>query len=322
MSVRSLFPPLRALLGKSNAWLVDVGASLGIHPRWKIFDELLHVVGFEPNAEEFRKLPASPRHRWVQAAVAGRRGLRTLYLTRRFNNASLLRPNAAFLAELEWRDDFDVVAEEKLECVSLDEALTEIGVQPDFLKLDTQGSEFEILQGAERGLRSDVVFIEVETEFCQLYESQPLFADIDSHLRARGFYLHDMANHLFVKPRGMHGVGGPKGRLIQADCLYFKEPRELTTATDAKIAALIMSYAAYGFPEGAIHALDVIERTGRAVPESAALRRGLHGLRHISRWLDWLPGRDFLTRLAKRFHLDFRAVGHALWENELGNRLR
>ena len=322
MALRTEFHrSLRAILGESHPTLVDVGASRGIHPRWAQFGEFLNVVGFEPNPEEFRKLPASPKFRWVQAAVAGQKGRRTLYLTRRFNNSSLFLPNKSLIEELEWGDGFDVVREEQIDCVSLDEALSEDGIQTDFLKLDTQGSELEILRGGSRLLDSELVQIEVEVEFCPLYENQPLFADVDAELRSRGFYLHDMANHLFVKPRGMRGIGGPKGRLNSADALYFREPKILMEWTDAKLGATLVAYVAYGFPDAALHLLKSVEAGGRRLPAADVLSQSLREFRHRSYWLNWLPGRSFLSRCAKRFHLDFRPVEHSLWENELGNRL-
>ncbi|MBS0338828.1 MAG: FkbM family methyltransferase, partial [Proteobacteria bacterium] len=59
----------------------------------------------------------------------------------------------------------------------------------DFLKLDVQGAELMVLQGAERTLE-DVVMVQVEVEFVELYENQPLFADVDRYLRSRGFMFH------------------------------------------------------------------------------------------------------------------------------------
>jgi FkbM family methyltransferase len=56
----------------------------------------------------------------------------------------------------------------------------------DFLKLDVQGAELMILEHAQQVLRS-VAVIQCEVEFVELYEGQPLMADVDTFLRAQGF---------------------------------------------------------------------------------------------------------------------------------------
>jgi hypothetical protein len=59
----------------------------------------------------------------------------------------------------------------------------------DLLKIDTQGTEAEILAHAGETLKSCLI-IQTEVEFVQLYEEQPLFADVDQLLRGRGFMFH------------------------------------------------------------------------------------------------------------------------------------
>src|SRR5262249_55959480 len=195
--------------GDRGLFLIDVGAARGIHPRWRPFEKVLRTVGFEPNAVEFKKLKQSPTESWINAAVGGRDDGRTLHLTGCSEYSSLLYPNKKLIQQLEWYDDFNGISDVELECTTLDNAVAHLG--PHFLKLDTQGSEHEILRGAEKILNKDLVAIEVEVVFCELYENEPHFGDVDRVIRANGFYQQDLANLLFVKPRGMSGIGGPKG---------------------------------------------------------------------------------------------------------------
>jgi hypothetical protein len=83
----------------------------------------------------------------------------------------------------------EVVSIADIDTVRLDD-VAEIREQGcDLLKLDTQGSEAEILTHAKRTLERCLV-IQCEVEFVPLYEDQPLFADVDRLLRGHGFMLH------------------------------------------------------------------------------------------------------------------------------------
>jgi len=63
----------------------------------------------------------------------------------------------------------------------------------EFLKLDTQGTEFEILQGAERTLAERTVAVFCEVEFFQVMEGQKLFSDVELFLREHGFAFYGFA---------------------------------------------------------------------------------------------------------------------------------
>ncbi len=316
-------------LGESRVTLVDVGASGGIHYRWKRWSRLLRVIGFEPEEREFVKLPQTPSERWFNVALAGARGHRILNVTREQSNCSLLRPNRPVLDRLQWSRsdpamDFEITKEVHVDCMSLDEVLSSEKISPDFLKLDTQGSELEILRGAQRALSEDLLLAEVEVEFIPIYENQPLFADVDAFMRHSGFTLLDLGNVLSIKPRGMAGLGGPKGRIVAADALYAKEsayPEPLHRKSRAKVCATIIGYAAYGYPE---LALSVLEEMG---PKKLLLD-GLEGIedalwaacRRTQRFQN-LPARRLLAGWAERIWRRLRPTEHCLWEGAVGNRV-
>ena len=93
----------------------------------------------------------------------------------------------------------------EVELTTLDLSATLLGLsQVDFLKLDTQGSELMVLQGAEASLRSTRA-LEVEVEFNPIYVGQPLFGDVDAFLRARGFVLWRLKNLAHYSVESTHG---------------------------------------------------------------------------------------------------------------------
>src|SRR5262249_3840648 len=64
----------------------------------------------------------------------------------------------------------------------------------DFLKLDTQGTELEIMKGAREYLREQrIAVVKTEVSFVPVYRNQCTFSDIDSFMRAHGFLFVDCA---------------------------------------------------------------------------------------------------------------------------------
>jgi FkbM family methyltransferase len=125
----------------------------------------------------------------VPLALADVSGERTLYLTREMACSSLYRPDSTLTGSLPELACASEVGTSKIVVTTLDEWSAANGVaEVDFIKLDTQGAELDVLRGGERALES-VRGLEVEVEFNPIYIGQPLFGDVDRFLRDRGFVL-------------------------------------------------------------------------------------------------------------------------------------
>src|SRR3954471_1137089 len=74
--------------------VVDVGARGGIDQCWEEFGKGVRVIGFEPDAEEYARLIASPQENieYLQMAVSGEVGSKTFHIAN-FPAASSLYPN-------------------------------------------------------------------------------------------------------------------------------------------------------------------------------------------------------------------------------------
>jgi hypothetical protein len=150
-----------------------------------------------------------------------------LYLTKKEGCTSILKPNRKFLSKFPTDSDFDILKTTKIKCDTMDNQFREQHIDDvDFCKLDTQGSELFILQGATETLKS-VFGLEMEVEFAQIYEGQPLFSDIDSFVRERGFGLFDLRPYYWKRKTGLD-YGYAKGQLIFADALYFRTPESIS----------------------------------------------------------------------------------------------
>lgn len=103
----------------------------------------------------------------------------------------------------------------------------------DFMKLNVQGAELEILRGAERSL-DHVTGIQVEMSFVESYFGRPFFADIDVFLRAHSFTFFDFIGHHCIGRKdspitvqNAPGLYPLLGQLIEGHGVYFKDPIEL-----------------------------------------------------------------------------------------------
>jgi len=98
--------------------------------------------------------------------------------------------------------------------VSLDKLLEGgTGEAPDFIKIDTQGYELEILKGGEKAL-AHAEFVLLEVSFLDIYVNCPLVTDCLNFMKERGFVVYDICT-LMKRPLDK--------ALFQSDFLFVKE---------------------------------------------------------------------------------------------------
>jgi FkbM family methyltransferase len=216
---------------------VDCGARKGKLPRPFRALKTAQYIGVEADADECARLNAEarPRHRYIQAFLGRSAETRMFRMTRNPACASLLEPNHEFLAQFrEIAEGFQVERHSSVQTVALDECLAANGVdRADFLELDVQGGELEVLTGADRTLNA-TLGIETEVEFAPMYVDQPLFADIDRFLRGRGFQLFDLSRY-HVR-RSNPGGASTRGQLLWGHALYLRDYRGLAPELAARLA--------------------------------------------------------------------------------------
>jgi len=248
--------------------IVDAGASGGIMPLWKLHHRHLFIIGFEPDARAFDALSGQQNRlvNYFNIGLDQQSCEIPFYLTRKQENSSCYLPNRDLLDRFPKPNRFDVIEETTLKCRALDEFLNEENLSDvDFVKLDTQGSELKILQGAPSILEQSVFGLEVEVCFNELYKSAPLFSDIDLFVRQFGFELIDLRTVSWKKAVGAN-IGNSKGQLVFADALYFKQPQHIEETirlladnrAKSKLLRSLSICVIYGFLDYAIELLDIM----------------------------------------------------------------
>jgi FkbM family methyltransferase len=139
------------------------------------------------------------------------------------------------------------------------------GTAPDFLSLDTQGSEYEILVGAQQTLQSTLA-IGTEIEFQPMYEGQKLFSALFDFLRSQGFKFVRFT-HLFETSSFRAPLGQRAGALVSfGDAIFIRDVKTLEQGAskpiDVYVKALKLAFLALnlGLVEHAMEALACARR--------------------------------------------------------------
>lgn len=239
---------LETILCGNGISLVDIGAAGGLQDRWKPFSKFVDLVAVEPDPrakESIKKLETTTLrslHR-VNSPLASATKVLDFYLCKHPRQSSVLKPNGAHFAKYNDGHKWAVEKVEKMNATTLDLAI-DFKVKPDFLKLDTQGSELDILKGATETLRS-CLGVEAEVEFREIYESQPLFGDLSKHMQNSGFEFIDFVAFGRWERSRPDGLRTFLGELIHADALFMRSPESaVTLAREANDENLILRYLA------------------------------------------------------------------------------
>ncbi len=236
--MRKTVAPVPKCLEDTEIVMVDVGARNGI-TELRGLAQFTSAFGFEPSPEEYSKLEAGvtdldvampgyrPRYRaekYFPYALTAHSGKVPLYITRSVSASSTLRPNASLLRRFrrhDWGRKLEVVRTESVPCHTLHEFMEDARLSRiDYLKLDTQGNEFDILNDSRVLPRIGIV--KTEVEFVELYEGQKLYADIARLMHEHGFVQFDLRFEA-IHYRGLSPEVLPGGLLTWADAYFIQE---------------------------------------------------------------------------------------------------
>jgi FkbM family methyltransferase len=224
--------------------IIDIGAmSLG---REQAHAKLLQagkacIVGFEPVEAECEKLNRlHPAQRYLPYAV-GSGEEAELRECNYAMTSSLYEPNTALLEIFQALAEITtVVKRTRLQTKRLDDIPE--AAAADYLKMDVQGAELDILRGAARAL-SSVLVVQTEVAFVEMYRGQPLFADVDAELRRHGFMFHrffGIAGRAFKPFVKDSNLGDTFSQQLWGDAVYVRDLMRLDALTPDQLVKLAL----------------------------------------------------------------------------------
>lgn len=204
--------------------VVDAGARYGLHPTWKDVSYLGSFHLFEPEPEEAARLTR-------QAEVEENIQIHNVALGKRNERIELIiRKHEALSSRYELLEgglttdymtrEFEFGTSISVESFRLDGFFPSTPVH--FLKLDVEGAELDVLEGATKLLDGSIQGVRSEVIFSPIYDGAPLFGDIDSFLRDHGFFLLNLDYRGRGSAKTAYTLHDGYGRLISTDAVWVK----------------------------------------------------------------------------------------------------
>ncbi|MBF0458466.1 MAG: FkbM family methyltransferase [Nitrospirae bacterium] len=171
--------------------VVDAGARYGIHPS---LDEIKHIASFhlfEIDGTEAQRLTEKYKQfeniDVYHLGLGSGNSLRKVNIRRHPGLSGFLDTNEAVFEDTDYmKDEIAVTGVSEVGCVTLDDFLAE---DMHFIKLDTEGTELEILKGAARHLQGGALGVRSEVQIGRFYKGQGFFSEINALLLGYGFEL-------------------------------------------------------------------------------------------------------------------------------------
>ena len=209
--------------------VVDVGAKAGFEKHWDHYGDQIKLIGFEPNKDSFEECvrrKSNKQTKYYPYALDRYKGERDFFITAYPSSCGLYKPNQKMVEKFGAEDNLTVIEKIKVKTIDLDSFADQYEIDcVDFMKLDTEGSELDILHGAENVLNKSVLGLSIEVSFIKMHEGQPLISDIDQYLRRLGFKLYDLdLNRITRKALAPYvGIHLGVGQLEFAQALYLRD---------------------------------------------------------------------------------------------------
>tara|TARA_X000001036_G_scaffold377528_1_gene367390 strand:+ start:276 stop:1214 length:939 start_codon:yes stop_codon:yes gene_type:complete len=133
----------------------------------------------------------------VNKGLWSSKGVRKLYiLNKRPQSSSMYEPDKNSLTIYDFKEKdfqlFEVSKTKMVECDTIDSSLKELKINNlDYLKIDTQGAELEILKGLGE---YKPLMIKCEVQIFSMYKKEPSWTEVTDYLYKLGYIVSDWKN--------------------------------------------------------------------------------------------------------------------------------
>lgn len=201
--------------------------------RWQVF-------GFDPHPDADLESDGEANVRMIRTGLGGKVGTAVLNHSRVDGASSLFDANVDYTRHLKYpngrplSDIMETIGQSTIDIVDLDTWRTTNEVDRfDFIKLNVQGAEKEIIEGAPETFEA-CMGIQTEVALAPVYKDAPMFRDIDGLMDRIGMTFFDMrkpntagrmSRRLNINPGSRSGgFRWPSRQITEAHVLYLRDP--------------------------------------------------------------------------------------------------
>jgi len=239
--------------------VLDAGARYGMHPSWDNFLGEMEYLAFEPDADEaerLRGLNDPSVFKVIESALYNKTGTFEFNLLKHRGMSSFLMPDMQSECFKDLKPGLGEVERTiPIETRSIDSFVEENNWFLDFLKVDTEGTEHEVIVSAEDEINRGVLGIRSSMNFNPCFHNQVVFSKTHDFLLKRGFILLNLDYEglgypklgLFKKPDPNLRENARYGVLVGCDAVWIRKTSNLKKLkrydTDEKQSAAAIKLA-------------------------------------------------------------------------------
>lgn len=206
-----------SLREKNINYILDVGANEGQFVKeLRFYGYKNKVLSFEPLLEAHKKLIEISKNDndWQifrPLALGNKNTKNIINISKNSVSSSILNISEEHIANA---PESRFISKQSIEEIKLDDIFNELKIENKnlFLKIDTQGYEFQVLEGAQKNLHLFKGIL-VEVSLTELYEGQKPWLEIINLIQSHGFKLWSV-------DRGF--TNKKNGKTLQMDLCFFK----------------------------------------------------------------------------------------------------
>jgi FkbM family methyltransferase len=219
-----LTPALAAKIKERKLCIADVGSADGPEERWLSLNGFTQLITFEPNP----RANISDEQDTINFPIGlwSSKQNRPLFVTAHPDSSSLCKINREVFQDFQIQDGSQVVSQVDIALDTLDSCLEKRAeLSPQFLKIDVEGGDLEVMRGSEKALSTTVVGLRTEAVLLPLWEDAPQLWEVDTYLRKKGFILFNIGKVHWIRNNGLFGYTS-QPQLIWGDAVYFITKQE------------------------------------------------------------------------------------------------
>ncbi|MBU4292825.1 MAG: FkbM family methyltransferase [Actinobacteria bacterium] len=205
----------------------------------------------EKDKRRHEPISSSINYEFIPTAISNKAEKRMFYINNEPSSSSLLEFNNEFSEFIDTAYDWNFSLEKELkpqkkilvECHSLDELFMKKEINPpDFLLVDVEGADYDVLEGADKLLDYHILGVISEVEFVNLRKNQKKFDEIFKYLTKKKFFLTSLeCRSTLHYANSLNEVRGT-GFVFIGDALFLKKYREIIESNIDENDKIIMLF--------------------------------------------------------------------------------